>query len=166
MHELLKKLNHKNQNPLLILNPPVELNETLENWKEKLSIHLEAQEEQYDFILAFVESVSALEDTYPKITSHTGEQALIWFAYPKKSSKQYKTDINRDHGWNILGKDNYEKVRQIAVNEDWSALRFKKADQIREFKRNSSFMISVLKINPKRITGSCQYIFGEKSSTY
>jgi hypothetical protein len=29
--------------------------------------------------------------------------AVVWFAYPKRSSKKYKSGINRDNGWQILG---------------------------------------------------------------
>ena len=29
--------------------------------------------------------------------------AVVWFAYPKGSSKRYQSEIHRDSGWNALG---------------------------------------------------------------
>ena len=63
------------------------------------------------------------------------KDALVWVAYPKKSSTRYRSEINRDHGWQPLGDLGFEGVRQIAVDEDWSAVRFRKADQIKKLTR-------------------------------
>lgn len=51
--------------------------------------------------------------------------ALLWFAYPKGTSKKYMCDFNRDDGWDVLRKSGFDSVRQIAIDEDWSALRFR-----------------------------------------
>ena len=48
-------------------------------------------------------------------------------AYPKVSSKKYTTDYNRDSGWNLLGEWGMEPVRQVAIDQDWSALAFPKS---------------------------------------
>ncbi len=49
---------------------------------------------------------------------------LLWFTYPKKSSK-VQTDITRDVGWNSLSAAGLRPVTQIAVDDIWSALRFR-----------------------------------------
>ena len=68
--------------------------------------------------------------------------AVLWFAYPKKSSKLYRSDINRDAGWDVLGKFGFEPVRQIALNEHWSALRFRVVAEIKNLTRRTFMAIS------------------------
>jgi len=67
---------------------------------------------------------------------------LNWWAYPKKSSRKYKVDIDRDNGWQVLGDLGYEPVRMVAIDEDWSAVRFRKASLIKNMKRDESWRMS------------------------
>jgi len=60
---------------------------------------------------------------------------VLWFAYPKKSSKMYAGQIDRDHGWKPLQDLGFEPVRQVALDEDWSALRFRRRIYIKNFTR-------------------------------
>lgn len=54
------------------------------------------------------------------------ENGLFWIAYPKKTSKKYKTELNRDNIWEYMKKYGYEGIRMVAIDEDWSCMRFKK----------------------------------------
>jgi hypothetical protein len=50
---------------------------------------------------------------------------IAWLAYPKGGKRG--TDLNRDILWNhMLGKG-VQGVRQVAIDETWSALRFRPA---------------------------------------
>ena len=64
------------------------------------------------------------------------EDGLLWFAYPKGTSKKYVCEFNRDTGWAELGKFDLEPVRQIAIDEDWTALRFRRAQNIKTMTRS------------------------------
>ena len=66
----------------------------------------------------------------------------MWFAYPKASSKNYSCEFNRDTGWDALGKAGFEGVRQIAIDDDWSALRFRRVEFIKKMTRNKKRAIS------------------------
>jgi hypothetical protein len=55
--------------------------------------------------------------------------------YPKGTSKTYQSDFNRDTGWEIMGRYDMEAIRQVAIDEDWSAIRFRKADYIKSLTR-------------------------------
>ena len=68
--------------------------------------------------------------------------AVLWFAYPKGSSKKYKCEFNRDTGWHVLGAAGFEPVRQVAIDQDWSALRFRRAGFIKDMKRRSCMALS------------------------
>ena len=61
---------------------------------------------------------------------------MVWFAYPKGTSKTHKSEINRDNGWQILGELGFEGVRGVAIDDDWSAIRFRRAEFIREMNRD------------------------------
>ncbi len=66
----------------------------------------------------------------------------MWIAYPKGTSKRYACEFNRDTGWRALGRLGFEPVRQIAIDEDWSALRFRRADFIKSMTRAADRAIS------------------------
>ncbi len=67
---------------------------------------------------------------------------MVWFAYPKGSSKKYKAEINRDRGWEALGKKGFEAVRAVAIDLDWSGIRFRQVTFIKTMKRNSSLSMT------------------------
>ncbi|MEU4038962.1 hypothetical protein [Streptomyces collinus] len=52
--------------------------------------------------------------------------ALAWVAYPKGG--KLGTDLNRDRLAAALSERGVRPVRQIAVDDTWSALRFRPAD--------------------------------------
>jgi hypothetical protein len=55
--------------------------------------------------------------------------SVLWFAYPKGTSK-IKTDINRDT-IRVTGEEfGITTVTAIAINEIWSALRFRPIDKV------------------------------------
>jgi hypothetical protein len=54
---------------------------------------------------------------------HTTRDGLAWIAYPKAG--QLGTDLNRDILWKHLLASGVQGVRQIALDETWSALRFR-----------------------------------------
>jgi hypothetical protein len=61
--------------------------------------------------------------------------AVLWFAYPKRTSKRYKADFDRDHGWEVLRAAGFEPVRQVAIDADWSALRFRRSEFVKGARR-------------------------------
>ena len=47
--------------------------------------------------------------------------AVFWVAYPKAN----RTDINRDSLWPILAEHGFRPIGQVAIDDTWSALRFR-----------------------------------------
>jgi hypothetical protein len=91
------------------------------------------------FAVFFVENCAAIKEAAPLAAAKFAGDGVLWFAYPKKSSKRYKgTDISRDNGWQPLGDVGFEPVRQIAIDSDWSALRFRRVEFIKSLKRDAS----------------------------
>lgn len=129
---LFSKLNFKEQKEILILNPPAEFNGEIDAIKQYTAVKLAAKDSStISFALIFVQSVGDLNAGTKAITKKLLPDALLWFAYPKGSSKKYKASINRDRGWELLLNMGYDAVRAVAIDEDWSALRFRKTEFIK-----------------------------------
>ena len=142
MHPVIKKLNYKNQEKVLVLNSPEEFQLVLNELKDLSSIDQFIRETEYEYILIFVNKVQEIEEFSALITQNIAEDAVFWVAYPKKSSKKYSSDINRDNGWQSLGDIGFEGVRQVAIDNDWSALRFREAQLIKSFIRDKNRALS------------------------
>lgn len=102
----------------------------------------EASATSLDFALVFVESPQEIEVQIDSLEPKLKEDAVLWFCYLKKSSKKFQGIITRDQGWEALGAYQYEPVRQVAIDADWSALRFRKLKHIKTMTRRESMRIS------------------------
>jgi hypothetical protein len=54
-----------------------------------------------------------------------GEPQAFWVAYPKDN----RSDVNRDSLWPILAEHGMRPIAQIAVDDVWSALRFRALEE-------------------------------------
>lgn len=141
--ELLKKLNCKNQLEILLINPPDSFEPTKVEINQIIGVIEDVEgSEPVLFVLAFFAKKSEIREVVEKLMGKVSRDSLVWFCYPKKSSKNYKSDITRDTGWEIMGEYSYEPVRQIAIDEDWSALRFRPLKEIKEFTRDQKMVLS------------------------
>jgi hypothetical protein len=140
---LFNKLNYKEQQPVAILGAP----ESFEAEIKSLLPHTRvdrawAEGEVYDFALIFVKDAAEITQAAAHLKGRLTDDPVLWLAYPKKSSKQYQTDISRDQGWAPLGQLSYEPVRQVAIDVDWSALRFRPTDRIKNMTRRQNMTLS------------------------
>lgn len=127
---------------IVVVNPPEEFQIHLDEISLVAEIDQKINKNQtYDFVLVFVKSCAEITRQI-KVADNLNDDALLWFAYPKKSSKKYKSDISRDSGWQPLGDYGFEGVRQIAIDDDWSALRFRKTKYIKSFMRDKKRAMS------------------------
>jgi hypothetical protein len=136
MTPLFTKLNLKQQTEILILNAPDSL-ETELDALEGVTIERDLEDvEEIQFCLAFVTQQEEVNQIAREIAAKLQGDAVVWFAYPKGSSKNYRCDFNRDTGWGILGELGLEGVRQVAIDADWSALRFRRVEFIKTMSRD------------------------------
>jgi len=87
------------------------------------------------FSLAFVTAQEQVDAVAAEIGRKAEGDAVVRFAYPKGSSKKYKSQIHRDKGWAAMGRQGFEPVRMVAIDEDWSALRFRRVTFIKSMTR-------------------------------
>jgi len=96
----------------------------------------------FSWVVVFVSTKEQVGLASDMLESNKANDPTIWFAYPKGTSKKYKSDINRDKGWSSLGDLGYEPVSQVAIDDDWSALRFRKVSNIKVMNRSKLGAIS------------------------
>ena len=136
MNAIFKKLNYRDQDKIYVINAPKSFDKETDGMQTitVLKTTIGAAKE-VEFFLAFVTKQNEVDDLTKKVAPIIKGDGLLWFAYPKGSSKKYKCEFNRDNGWNELGKYGFEPVRMVAIDEDWSALRFRKAENIKTMRR-------------------------------
>jgi hypothetical protein len=137
MTPLFQKLNLKDQKELVILNAPESFEQELAALEGVAVVRDLAEVEAVQFLLAFVQRLDQIEQIAGQLGAKAKGDEVVWFAYPKGTSKKYTCEFNRDTGWQALGVAGYEGVRQVAIDADWSALRFRRAEFIKTMTRDA-----------------------------
>jgi hypothetical protein len=141
--QILKKLQFKNQPQVLIVGSPPEFNVILSFWKKLSAIDTEIdKKKKYPFALGFVKTEAEVKKFGTAMAKQLEDDAVFWMAYPKKSSKKYKATITRDNGWEPLGALGFEGVSMVALDEDWSVFRLRKAEYISSMIRRQGMAMS------------------------
>ncbi|MFD2514170.1 YdeI/OmpD-associated family protein [Pontibacter locisalis] len=144
-----KKLQLKNGQSLLLVNAPEWFGQSLVAEGHNVTVADEAPSMgAYDAVQLFVRSKEELVHFAPEAIALLKPGAMLWIAYPKKSSG-IKSDLTRDEGWKPVAELGFAGVRQIAIDEAWSSLRFK---QTSERKEASMFGIDIPGIDRKTKT--------------
>lgn len=78
-----------------------------------------------DVVLLFAPDRAGLDAKLPGVLKKMRDTAILWVAYPKLSSK-LAADVSRDIIHELAPKHGLDTVSQIAIDEDWSALRLKR----------------------------------------
>lgn len=143
MNALFNKLNLKEEKEIFVINHPKSFETVLSDKSEDIKIIFNLRENKsIQFAIFFVTKKNEIDKLAEKIKSKMDGDAKIWFAYPKVSSKNYKCNFNRDTGWESLGKIGLEGVRMVAIDEDWSALRFRRVEYIKKMTRRKAFALT------------------------
>jgi hypothetical protein len=82
-------------------------------------------EDSQDAILLFARDSKVLKSTGEPVFEAARSDRLAWIAYPKGA--QLGTDLNRDILWKLVEPEGIQPVRQISIDDVWSALRFRPA---------------------------------------
>ena len=137
MNAIFKKLNFKDQKVLHVINSPGSFKRVLEEMNQHVTVKSSLSgADSVSFFLAFVTRKSEVDTLTQAVVPLLKPEGIFWFAYPKGTSKNYKCDFNRDNGWTMLGELGFEGVRMVAIDQDWTALRFKRAHEIKLMTRS------------------------------
>jgi hypothetical protein len=137
-----QKLNLKDQKTILVLNAPESFEPGLKALRG-ITVQRDVKSASpIEFSLAFVTTQKEVDMLGKAIAKKVKGDAVVWFAYPKGSSKNYKSEINRDSGWKVLGDAGFEPVRMVAIDEDFSAVRFRRVEFIKTLTRGKEHRMS------------------------
>jgi hypothetical protein len=72
--------------------------------------------------IVFAEDAAAVRSAFEAQRDTLAVASVLWVAYPKAG----RADINRDTLWPILAEYGLRPIGQVAIDDVWSALRFRR----------------------------------------
>lgn len=123
---LKDKLQFKNVTRLAVRNAPPGYGERLAAELEGIEV-VAGPDAAADALLLFVNNMAearALTPAAVAVVAPVQPEGVLWLAYPKGSARR-KADVNRDTLWPVVQESGWRPVRQVALDETWSAMRFR-----------------------------------------
>jgi hypothetical protein len=142
MSALFKKMNLGTQPIIHVMNAPDSMNAELALLKDRDVRRTLTKKDRTTFAVAFATTQATLDKVSATLSAAAEGDAVIWIAYPKQTSRNYTCEFNRDSGWTVLGGAGFETVRMVAIDEDWSALRFRRTEFVKKITRNAAIAVS------------------------
>jgi hypothetical protein len=127
---LVRKLNLADRTAVLLIDAPEEVAPLAAALEDRITLAGPA-----DAALLFATRRDRVQQLLPELTAALTGDAVLWICYPKGRSKRYTADFNRDTITDLPGAFGFEPVRQVAVDTDWSALRFRRVEFVRTMTR-------------------------------
>jgi hypothetical protein len=124
---LAKKLQVKPGKHWLLFNAPSNYLTLLEPLPGGATVFYETKG-TFDGVQLFVKNRTELIESLKAVIPALRTDSVFWVIYPKKSSAM-ESDLEMMSSWDELGKYGYGGVAAAAVDETWTALRFKPKEQ-------------------------------------
>lgn len=83
-----------------------------------------------EFVQLFATRKSEITESAEKLFQAAAPGALVWVTYPKKTSG-VKSDLSREEVWAAMEGTGWRPVSQIAIDDVWSALRFRPTEDVK-----------------------------------
>ena len=126
---LIKKLQVKPGQRALFLHTPQGYVESLGALPESVAL-VDGPPGTLDFVQLFVRDSAELAAYAPVALAAIKRDGVFWISYPKKSSG-IVSDLTRDEGWAPITAAGLRPVTQIAVDETWSAVRWRPIELVK-----------------------------------
>jgi hypothetical protein len=132
MQKLLEKLNFRDQRRIAVINAEDDFKNSITVFLSGVIVDYEIDPRcPYNFMIIFAKKVSEVESLAPVALHNLTADGILWFCYPKKTSRSYMSDLERDKGWKTLNDSGFFGVRMVSVDDNWSAMRFRNIKFIR-----------------------------------
>jgi len=128
---VFEKMNLKDRKEILVLNAPPTFEAEIAALDGVSVLREAGRVARYEFALAFATTQRDLDRLARILLEKAQGDPLLWFAYPKGTSKRYPCDFNRDSGWDVVRAGGFETVAIVSIDEDWSALRFRRSEFVK-----------------------------------
>jgi len=128
MKPLSRKLGLNPGMKALILAPPPGYLKSLTTAANGLTVSSKAAG-TYQFVQVFATRLSEISGFAKKLPKHAAPNTLVWISYPKKTSGT-DSNLSRDIIREAMTVVGWRAVSIVALDETWSALRFRPASQV------------------------------------
>ena len=128
VNPLAKKLLLKAGYRAALVNAPAGYADLLEPLPDGAAL-VDALQPGLDFVQVFVRNAEDVERFVPGALAAIRTDGLLWVCYPK-GGKKAGTDLNRDILWAQMGRYDLSGVSLVALDDTWSAMRFRPADKV------------------------------------
>jgi hypothetical protein len=132
MTSIVKKLGLKPGMRALVLGAPSGYLESLAPLPEGLVVS-KTVGGTHQFVQFFATRNSEIQKSASKLLQSADSGALVWITYPKKSSR-VESDLSREEVWAAMEGTGWRPVSQIAIDDVWSALRFRPTEDVKSRK--------------------------------
>ena len=112
----------------LVITPPAGYLKLLAPLHHGLNVSSRAAG-MYPFVQVFATRLSEISRFARRLSKHAAPNALVWISYPKKTSK-IEGDLSRDVIREAMSAAGWRAVSIVAIDEVWSALRFRPTGQV------------------------------------
>ncbi|AYL96281.1 YdeI/OmpD-associated family protein [Mucilaginibacter celer] len=129
MNALAKKLQMKPNSHWLLQNAPANYPDSLNPLPEGVEISFNV-DGVFNGIQLFVTNSSVLASELQIITPLLKPDTVFWIIYPKKNSG-IETDLEMMSSWDAPAQYGLRPVASAAINEVWTALRFKPVEVVK-----------------------------------
>ena len=116
---LAKKLKLKAGQRAAIINAPEGYADALRPLPDGVEL-VETLHGAFDWVQVFLKNRAELETLLPALVAALKPASLLWFSFPKGTSK-IQTDLTRDKGWDALQQVDLKWITLVSVNDTWSA---------------------------------------------
>lgn len=129
---MAKKLRLLLDHSVAVLNAPAGFSAQLQPGPKAVATELRPNE-TFDAVLLFVNNADELRRLGPRAIHASRPNGLLWISYPKGGPASGSTDLPATPWWvqrDVLGEitseTGYKPVSFVAVDDNWTALRFKR----------------------------------------
>ena len=129
---MAKKLRLLGDHHVAVLNAPAGYLDSLKPGPARIDADLQPKE-AYDAVQLFVNGTDELRRLGPPAIRAVKPNGLLWITYPKGGQTRGVTDLPATPWWmkrDVLGEitseRGYKPIAFVAVDENWTALRFKR----------------------------------------
>ena len=126
MKELLNRIIYRSQEMNLIVNLPKELE--LLDYMFVGKVDNKVEEETYEFAMIFETNLDKIDAILCEAKPHFNEDSVFWLCYPSRDGN-VRGNVNPKRLNEIATEAGFVQFTNIAVNENWDAMRLKLAKQ-------------------------------------
>lgn len=119
---LAEKLGIKRDTKIVFINHPVNYSQLLGRLPSRVLLE-KRDSDNFDLIQMFVTNLDELKHQFPILKKKLKINGTLWMSWPKGSSS-IKTDLNENIIREIGLHNGLVDVKVIAVDQDWSGLKF------------------------------------------